>query len=220
MADALRQAAEQHRGNEAAFVAACDPLLADFARRVMGREAVDPARLLFALYTYSALLTKLLAVAAVTPFFDPDHLDRLADWTQLSDDDLLERLREVESGMFFRRMGVRNFTEGDFFGWYCDEWTPAVARQVKQLLTELSKFDPDAVEQAPERVRDLFKTTQRKRVSSAPSLTLRHFCWRSTPTRLPFSKVRTFLKTSASPATTRRTAHIVVWRSYRARRTR
>ena len=130
--------------------------LMDFARRVIGRTAVDPARLLFGLYTYSALLIKLLVVNAVTPFFDADNLDRLADWAVLDDDELRTRLREVEAGTFFQRL-VRNFTEGDFFGWYCDEWTPAVAQQVKQLLTELSEYDPDAVEQAPERVRDLLK---------------------------------------------------------------
>jgi len=137
--------------------------LMNFARRVLGREAVDPARLLFGLYTYSALLIKLLAVAAVTPFFDRQVGQvgqvglPLADWATLEDDDLRARLREVESGEFFQRLGVRNFTEGDFFGWYADEWTPAVARQVKQLLSELSAYDPDAVEQAPERVRDLLK---------------------------------------------------------------
>lgn len=32
-----------------------------------------------------------------------------------------------------------------------------MARQVKQLLTDLSEFDPNAVEQAPERVRGLLK---------------------------------------------------------------
>lgn len=50
--------------------------LMTFARRVIEREAVDPARLLFALYTYSALLVKLIAVAAVTPFVDAGNPDR------------------------------------------------------------------------------------------------------------------------------------------------
>ncbi|MBI3945574.1 MAG: SAM-dependent DNA methyltransferase [Armatimonadetes bacterium] len=130
--------------------------LMTFARRVLGREAVQPDRLLFALYTYSALLIKLLVVAAVMRFFETDREDRLAGWAALEDEGLRERLREVESGAFFARI-VRNFTEGDFFGWYVEEWSPAIARQVKQLLTQLSEYDPDAVEQAPERVRDLLK---------------------------------------------------------------
>lgn len=130
--------------------------LMKFALQVTSRPGVDPARLLFALYSYSALLIKLLVVAAVTPFFDADNPDRLSDWAMLSDDELRARLKEVERGTFFARF-VRNFTEGDFFGWYCDEWTPAIARQVRQLLNEISEYDPDAVEQAPERVRDLLK---------------------------------------------------------------
>ena len=130
--------------------------LMKFAHQVTNRKDVDPARLLFALYTYSALLIKLLVVAAVTPFFDPDNPDRLSDWALLGDDELRHRLKEVERGTFFAKL-VRNFTEGDFFGWYCDEWTEAIAKQIRQLLVALSDFDPDSVEQAPERVRDLLK---------------------------------------------------------------
>lgn len=130
--------------------------LMKFARRVVGKEAVDPARMLFALYTYSALLVKLLVVAAVAPFFDPDNPDRLSDWATVEDNSLRDRLGSVEDGRFFQSI-VRNFTEGDFFRWYVDEWTPGVALQVRKLLEDLSELDPDAVEQAPERVRDLLK---------------------------------------------------------------
>lgn len=63
----------------------------------------------------------------------------------------------MESGEFFRERGVANFTEGDFFAWYCDEWTPSIAHEVKRLIAALSEFDPASVEQAPERVRDLLK---------------------------------------------------------------
>jgi hypothetical protein len=130
--------------------------LMKFAFQVTQRAEVDPARLLFALYTYSAMLFKLLVVAAVAPFFDSDNPDRLSDWAMLEDNDLRKRLKEVERGTFFAKI-VRNFTEGDFFGWYCDEWTPDVAKQVRQILNTVSEFDPDSVEQAPERVRDLLK---------------------------------------------------------------
>jgi SAM-dependent methyltransferase len=127
-----------------------------FARHVVGHGDVSPAELLFALYTFSALFIKLLVVAAVTPFFDPTNPDRLADWAMLPDEELRARLQDVEKGTFFASI-VKNLTEGDFFGWYCEEWTPTLATQVKRLLSELSQFDPSAVEQAPERVRDLLK---------------------------------------------------------------
>lgn len=128
-----------------------------FAARIVGREEPDPACLLFSLYTYSALLTKLLAVLAVTPFFLTDDSDRLATWAAGESDDRRERLRDVESGEFFRRLGITNFTEGDFFGWYCGEWTPKIADSVRAILQALSEYDPDTVEQAPEQVRDLLK---------------------------------------------------------------
>ena len=132
--------------------------LVEFARGVLQKRTADPARLLFALYTYSALLTKLLAVAAVTPFFDTENMERLADWAMLDDSALLAALSEVESGRFFQERGIVNFVEGNFFGWYCLEWNAPVASAVNGLLRELSEFDPDAVEQAPERVRDLLKS--------------------------------------------------------------
>ena len=128
-----------------------------FANRVVARDRVDPARLLFALYTYSALLVKLLVVAAVTPYLRPANPDELADWAHLDDDELRDRLQQVESGAFYRDLGISNFTEGDFFGWYVGQWTPALADHVRHLITEVSYLDPSAVEQAPERLRDLLK---------------------------------------------------------------
>src|SRR5712692_1318946 len=85
--------------------------LMKFAHQVTNRPDVDPAKMLFALYSYSALLIKLLVVAAVAPFFDSDNPDRLSDWAMLGDDELRTRLKEVERGTFFEKI-VRNFTEG------------------------------------------------------------------------------------------------------------
>jgi len=129
----------------------------EFARRVVGRQNVDAPRLLFALYTYAALLIKLLAATTVAPFVGGTRGDLMEEWTQLDDAQLRERLDDVEEGRFFRALGIANFTEGDFFRWYHNEWTPAVARQVRQMMIELAAFDPNAVEQAPERIRDLLK---------------------------------------------------------------
>jgi len=70
--------------------------LMKFAHQVTNREGVDPARPAICSYTYSALLIKLLVVAAVTPFFDPDNPDRLSDWAMLEDDEL--RRRPQDSG--------------------------------------------------------------------------------------------------------------------------
>src|SRR5207253_8279004 len=134
--------------------------LMKFAHQVTNRPGVDPARLLFALYSYSALLVKLLVVAAVTPFFEPDNPDRLSDWSMLDDQELRRRLKEVERGTFFERI-VRNFTEGDFFGWYCDEWTPPVAKQVRQILkyAYLKKYETVLKERKSQALRRLMVKT-------------------------------------------------------------
>ncbi|MBI2843119.1 MAG: SAM-dependent DNA methyltransferase [Armatimonadetes bacterium] len=134
-----------------------------FVSDVLGYEMVSAEvleRLLFALYTYGALLMKLIAVVAVTPFFANRITESLAAIVELPESEsqaFRERLREIESGEWFRRLGILNLCEGDFFGWYLDEWTLDIARQIKRLVTQLAAYDPSAIEQTPERVRDLMK---------------------------------------------------------------
>jgi len=134
-----------------------------FVYDVLGKKSVSAEeleRLLFALYTYAALLVKLIAVVAVTPFFAKKVSEPLSAIAGLSDSEsasLRQRLRSIESGQWFRELGIMNLCEGDFFGWYLDEWTPGIVRQVKRLVDLLAEYDPAAVEQTPERARDLMK---------------------------------------------------------------
>lgn len=134
-----------------------------FVYDVLGLKTVSPAdleRLLFALYTYGALLMKLIAVVAVTPFFASRITRSLATISELPEEDsaaLRGHLQEIESGAWFRGLGILNLCEGDFFGWYLDEWTPGIARQIRRLVAFLAAYDPSAIEQTPERVRDLMK---------------------------------------------------------------
>lgn len=139
---------------------AADKDLLAFAHKITKRRTIsadDLARLLFATYTYGAMLMKFLAVSAVTPFFTDKVSNPLIRLVGLGDEALLQSLRDIESGEWFRRLGIRNLCEGDFFGWYTDAWTPGIARQVKFVLDTLDEYDPTIIEQTPERVRDLMK---------------------------------------------------------------
>ena len=134
-----------------------------FAQRVTQKKHISSdelANLLFALYTYGAVLMKLLAVSAVTPFFSNKVFEPLSDLARLDDtrnDEFRAKLKTIESGRFFRDLGIQNLCEGDFFGWYADEWTPQITRQLKTMVNVLSEYDPTVLEQTPERVRDLMK---------------------------------------------------------------
>jgi hypothetical protein len=117
---------------------------------------LDPARVFFVLHTYYALLIKLVASLAAARFADAD-VDPLSKLATKSGDDLKEALAELERGGLFREYGIRNFLEGDFFGWYLAAWNDDIEEAVSSLIGRLSQYDPGALELAPENARDLLK---------------------------------------------------------------
>ena len=68
-----------------------------------------------------------------------------------------ERLREMERGGLFRTLGIRNFLEADFFGWYLETWTPEIEAAIRGLINRLADYDPGTLEVSPEQTRDLLK---------------------------------------------------------------
>lgn len=139
---------------------ASDKDLQSFAQKITKKRALsadDLARVLFATYTYGAMLMKLLAVSAVTPFLTDKVSNPLTPLVHMDDEELVRSLRDIETGKWFQELGIQNLCEGDFFSWFVDEWTPGVARQVKKVLDVLDEYDPTLIEQTPERVRDLMK---------------------------------------------------------------
>lgn len=129
--------------------------LAQLARRAELTNP-EPARLLFALHTYFAIVTKLIAYAAVGRMAVPMGLG-LRDWVGLDDTTLRQRVRDLERGGLFRALGLRNFLEGDFFGWYVSCWTPEIAGAIRAISDALDEYDPGSLEARPELTRDLLK---------------------------------------------------------------
>jgi len=60
-------------------------------------------------------------------------------------------------GWPFNEYGIRNFLEGDFFGWYLATWEKEVEAAVRELVMRLAEYDPGTLELAPENARDLLK---------------------------------------------------------------
>ncbi|WP_258358482.1 N-6 DNA methylase [Moorella sulfitireducens] len=132
----------------------------EFRRFVNGMglkpDQVDPAKVIFAIHTYYALLIKLIATMAASRFAGGTN-DMLARLASLTGDELKQALTEMERGGLFREYGIRNFLEGDFFGWYLAAWNENIAGVVSHLLQRLADYDPGALELAPENARDLLK---------------------------------------------------------------
>ncbi|MEW6229603.1 MAG: N-6 DNA methylase, partial [Bacillota bacterium] len=116
----------------------------------------EAAKVFFALHTYYALLIKLVASLAAARFAGGSSIP-LARLAAKEGDALQNAFADLERGGLFREYGIRNFLEGDFFGWYLVAWNDEIEKAVGTLVQRLAEYDPGALELAPENARDLLK---------------------------------------------------------------
>jgi hypothetical protein len=119
-------------------------------------QYAEAPKVFFALHTYYALLIKLVASLAAARFAGGDT-QPLSTLASLKEDQLRGALADLERGGLFRQYGIRNFLEGDFFGWYLIAWDHDIEDAVARLIQRLAEYDPGALELAPENARDLLK---------------------------------------------------------------
>lgn len=72
-----------------------------------------------------------------------------------------EKLRgyliEMERGGLFTQLGIRNFLEGDFFGWYLEVWDDPLDAALRRLIGDLANYSLVTLDVDPEETRDLLK---------------------------------------------------------------
>ncbi|MEW6230350.1 MAG: N-6 DNA methylase, partial [Bacillota bacterium] len=117
---------------------------------------VDAPRAFFGIHTYYALLVKLIAYLAASHFAGSSRLP-LSQLGSAEGEDLQRAFADLERGGLFREYGIRNFLEGDFFGWYLSAWDREVESAIVGLARQLATYDPGTLELAPENARDLLK---------------------------------------------------------------
>lgn len=122
----------------------------------VGAKDLDPPLLFFTVHTYFSLLVKLIAYLALSRFVS-GFGTRFGSLYSLDDEALAKEIEELERGGLFRRLGIRNFLEGDFFRWYLKAWNKDVADSVRLLVERLKDYDPGTLEVSPEAARDLLK---------------------------------------------------------------
>jgi N-6 DNA Methylase len=117
---------------------------------------IDPARALFALQTYFALVTKLIATLSLSLFVDRANwsLENLAKGDEAALQDDLVRLHRGDP---FRRIGLSNVIEPDVFGWFLEDFRGAVADGLREVVERLRIYDPATLGVSPEEARDLLK---------------------------------------------------------------
>ena len=104
---------------------------------------------------------KLLAAEVAVSLGDcylQSYLKKLEEAYYQGHDELKNMLRDVEEGdIFSSAIGIKNFLEGDYFGWYLDVWDEQLGEAVSKFANTLSKFEPATLEHEPEEAKDLLK---------------------------------------------------------------
>ena len=113
--------------------------------------------LLFAIHTFYAFLMKLIAIELLALQRDA-HVDSfVSGLVALGDQEVKDKLSEMESGLGFSERGIANFLEADFFSWYLDAWTARLAAAVRGVIRGLADFEPATPILEPDWTRDLLQ---------------------------------------------------------------
>lgn len=117
----------------------------------------DPLALFFAIHTYYATFIKLLAVQVASFYSFPRLGTGLREVASYTSEQLHRYLTKMERGGVFSDFGIKNFLEGDFFGWYLDIWGDEIDDAVRRIISELSNYSLVTLDVDPEQTRDLLK---------------------------------------------------------------
>lgn len=63
----------------------------------------------------------------------------------------------MERGGIFKQLGISNFLEGDFFGWYLEVWDESVDKGIRRVVSELANYSLVTLDADPDQTRDLLK---------------------------------------------------------------
>lgn len=113
--------------------------------------------LFFAIHTYYATFIKLLAVQIAHYYLMPKVGTGLAQVASSDTERLRAYLRRMERGGVFAEFGIKNFLEGDFFGWYLDAWDEGVEQALRRIVGNLANYSLVTLDVDPEETRDLLK---------------------------------------------------------------
>jgi SAM-dependent methyltransferase len=117
----------------------------------------DPLRFFFSIHTYYATFIKLLAVQIATYYLIPKVGSGLSQVASSDSQALKKYLSKLEHGGIFADFGIKNFLEGDFFGWYLDVWDEHLDTAIRRLISDLANYSLVTLDVDPEETRDLLK---------------------------------------------------------------
>ncbi|MGI5859575.1 MAG: N-6 DNA methylase [Tepidanaerobacteraceae bacterium] len=122
----------------------------------IGEEKIKVDCLIFSIHTYFALIIKFLTIEVLT-YLSNKKNEGLNALTIDNQSILNEQLEDMESGGLYKKLGVTNFLEGDFFGWYLSLWDDEIYYELRDLIDEFRKYDYSSINLEPESAKDLLK---------------------------------------------------------------
>lgn len=120
-------------------------------------ERPSPFNLFFSIHTYYATFIKLLALQIVHYYAMPKLGTDLKQAATYKSNELRAYMKKMEEGGIFKDVGITNFLEGDFFGWYLDIWDDAIHDAIKNIVAQLSNYSLVTLDVDPDETRDLLK---------------------------------------------------------------
>lgn len=113
--------------------------------------------ILFTIHTYFAFLMKLIAGEILSLRVGSLISSLVKEVSTMSGEQLKVKLLDLEEGGLFKRLGIKNYMEGDFFSWYLNEWDDEIAQVIRHIGQKLSMYEPVSTVLEPDEARDLLK---------------------------------------------------------------
>lgn len=118
-------------------------------------EEIKIDLLIFSIHTYYALLIKLLVIQIL---YHHKNNKALQQPIRYSTDILTKAtMQEIEGGGRFRSLGIVNFLEGDFFGWYINIWNDEIYNSIVKILKVFDEYNYSTINLDETNSRDLLK---------------------------------------------------------------
>ncbi|MEM3203668.1 MAG: N-6 DNA methylase [Saccharolobus sp.] len=104
------------------------------------KEKLNIYALLFAIQTYYALIIKLIAAEALSSSNYRSYIAELIDTYMKGIKEFKDKLEELESGELFRKFGIINFLDGDYFFWYLNKLDEELAEIIFEIAKTLDSY--------------------------------------------------------------------------------
>lgn len=121
----------------------------------LDEEDVKIDYLIFSIHTYYALLIKLLVVEIL--YHHKRNTVFQTSFDNKDSDSTKRTLEGIENGGRFEQLGIKNFLEGDFFGWYLNTWNEDIYLAISSLLDKYDNYNYHTVNLDERNSRDLLK---------------------------------------------------------------